>query len=273
MQSLYQQYVLFDGQPKQDVYRSAILERYPNSLFANLIRDPDYLKNQMKKDEEVEAYYATTYEYYTAGDLATLRQRLVAADSLYPNNPLQPKFDMLRALSLAGSDDMEPFIEALNKVINDHPDDEVADRAEAILKLINKGEEKEEASGGVYNYKPKEEHYAIIILPAKSKDATSVKNKLADFNTKNYNLKKLRISSLLFGNDLTLVLIKTFDASEDAMNYYRFLNQSFPTTFEGIDMEESSFFVVSKSNYVQLYKSKDLDTYVDFFNEFYTVED
>ncbi len=273
LQSLYQQYVIFDGLPKQDVYRSAILVRYPNSLFANLIRDPNYLQNQLKKDEEVEAFYATTYEYYTAGDLTSLKARLVEADSLYPNNPLQPQFDMLRALSLANSEDTEPFAAALNKVINDHPDHEVADRAKEILKLINKGEEKEEVSGGVYNYKPKEEHYAIIMLPAKSKDATTVKNKLADFNTKNYNLKKLRISSLLFGNDQTLVLIKTFDASEDAMNYYRFLNQSFSTTFEGIDMGESSFFVVSKSNYVQLYKSKDLDTYVDFFNEFYTVED
>ena len=273
LQSLYQLYVIYDGSPRQDQYATAIMERYPESMFANLIKDPNYLEKQLKKDEEVEAYYATTYDYYESGDIIQLKQSLSKADSLYPNNPLQPKFDMLAALALAGADSLEAFTSALENIVTKYPDDEVATKAQNILNLIKSEKKDEVAIEDLFNYKPKEEHYTLMMLPGRSKLATTVKNKLADFNTKNFSLKKLRISSLLFGSDQTLVLIKTFENGEDAMEYYNFLSKDYDKVFNEMDLDGSSLFVVSKSNYVQLYKSKELEQYEAFFKENYQSEE
>jgi tetratricopeptide (TPR) repeat protein len=270
LQSLYQLYVIFDGSPRQDQYATAILDKYPESLFANIIKDPEYLERQLKKDEEIELYYAATYDLYTGGDLTTASKRLNEADSLFPENPLQPKFDMLKALLLADPSNLDAFAAALQEVIDKHSGNEVADKAKAILQLIGAPDKVEEVSSeDLFKFKGNEEHYAIMMLPGRSKLANDVKNQLSNFNSKNFSLKKLRISSLLFGSDQTLVLIKTFTDAEDGLNYYDFVNDSFDEVFDGIDMEGHEFFIISKANYVQLYKSKELDVYVSFFEQNY----
>ncbi|HPE97260.1 MAG TPA: tetratricopeptide repeat protein [Chitinophagales bacterium] len=275
LQSLYQLFVIFDGQPAQDQYKSSILNKYPESLFANIIRDPDYLEKQLKQNEQLEDYYTTTYDFYTAGDLSTVRMRLTAADSLFPNNPLQPKFDMLEALSLSDTASIGTFAAALQSIVDKYPTDEVGIRAKAILDYINKTEAKEEAidPSELYSYNSEEEHYVILVIPSKGKEATSIKNALADFNTTNYNVRKLRVSSLLFGPEQTLILIKTFTDASDAMDYFSFVENEYEEIFEDIDMNDTFFFVVSKSNYVQLYKSKEAETYIGFFEENYLTEE
>ena len=42
-----------------------------------------------------------------------------------------------------------------------------------------------------------------------------------------------------------------------------FVENEYEEIFEDIDMNDTFFFVVSKSNYVQLYKSKEAETYID----------
>ena len=86
-------------------------------------------------------------------------------------------------------------------------------------------------------------------------------------------MRKLRVSSLLFGPEQTLILIKTFTDASDAMDYFSFVENEYEEIFEDIDMNDTFFFVVSKSNYVQLYKSKEAETYIGFFEENYLTEE
>ena len=53
------------------------------------------------------------------------------------------------------------------------------------------------------------------------------------------------------------------------MDYFSFVENEYEEIFEDIDMNDTFFFVVSKSNYVQLYKSKEAETYIGFFEENY----
>jgi tetratricopeptide (TPR) repeat protein len=276
LQSLYQLYVLLDGSPAQDQYKSTILEKYPNSLFANIIRDPNYLEKQLKKDEEVETYYTATYNLYTSGDLATVRSRISEARTLFPLNPLQPKFDMLGALAIIDTASTESFANALQAIVDKYPTDEVGIKAKAILDLIRKDAKDAELPSDpseLFTYKADEEHYAVILISSKGKESTNVKNKLADFNTANYSLKKLRISSLLFGSEQTLILVKTYTNAADGMEYYNFVEREFESIFQDINMDDSYFFIISKSNYVQLYKSKEADAYVGFFESNYLTQE
>lgn len=53
----------------------------------------------------------------------------------------------------------------------------------------------------VYVFNGTEEHYFIGVINVAGKAATTLKNNLSSFNSKNYNLKNLRLSSLLLGKE------------------------------------------------------------------------
>lgn len=129
LQSLYQLYLIETASVQKDAYKNKILEKYPESLFANIIRDPEYLSKQMNKDAEVEEYYTTTLNLYNEGSYSTVTARLAAVDSLFKENPYKPKFDMLNALIIATTGDKDAFIEALDKIVATYPTDEVGIKA------------------------------------------------------------------------------------------------------------------------------------------------
>ncbi|MFT7589360.1 MAG: hypothetical protein ACI959_001578, partial [Limisphaerales bacterium] len=89
-----------------------------------------------------------------------------------------------------------------------------------------------------------------------------------DFNKEFFSLDKLRVSSLLFEQDKTIVLVKTFSNQEDAMKYYRSF-ASDDKVMADWTAEQFQLIVISRPNYTQLYRKKELEGYIDFFNSFY----
>ena len=117
--------------------------------------------------------------------------RLTAADSLSPIIRSSPNL-ICRKLSLSQIlPVLAPSSAALQSIVDKYPTDEVGIRAKAILDYINKTEAKEEAidPSELYSYNSEEEHYVILVIP-KGKSYQH-QNALADFNTTNYNVRKL----------------------------------------------------------------------------------
>lgn len=270
LQALYQMYLLHDGSKKEE-FKNDILTKYPGSLFANIINDPDYMNKQAKKDAAVEAYYTNCYNKYEADSLTELAQLLAKTDSLFKSNPLKPKFDMLSALLLGKQLKEEEFVTALQGVVKKYPADEVGKKAKEILAAMGKDvkEEKKTESGPAnYTFKPEEEQYFITVITTTGKDASSLKNNIANFNGVNFSIANLKVSSLLLGKDKTLIMIKSFKKVSESMQYYNMISANSDIT-KDITTGEITMFVISKSNYVQFYKSKDVDSYLEFFETNY----
>lgn len=275
LQSLYQLYILETNATVKSDLKNKILNKYPESLFANIIRDPDYLNKQLKKDAAVEEYYTTTLQYYQEGAYNTASARLTAVDSLFKENPYKPKFEMLNALLIASAGDRDGFIDALEKIVAKYPTDEVGVKAKSILMSLgfsdNVVKDTETIDPNtIYTFNGNEEHYFIGVINITGKAATNLKNNLATFNSSNYSLKNLRISSLLLGKEKTLVLVKSFPESASALEYYTSVDANMDNIMTGVEIDDVIFMVISKTNYVQFYKSKDVDAYQLFFEENYS---
>lgn len=274
LQALYQLYIIETVSAQKDAYKNKILEKYPESLFANIIRDPDYLSKQMNKNALVEEYYTTTLNLYNEGSYSTVAARLAAVDSLFKENPYKPKFDMLNALIIATTGDKDAFVEALNNIVATYPTDEVGIKAKEILLGLGYSEKVVQDveitdPNTVYVFNGAEEHYFIGVINVAGKAATTLKNNLSAFNSKNYALKNLRLSSLLLGKEKTLILVKSFPESTSAMEYYSNVKKNEDELLTNVDSEGIIFMVIAKSNYIQFYKSKDVGAYQLFFNENY----
>ena len=89
---------------------------------------------------------------------------------------------------------------------------------------------------------------------------------IANFNTLSFDIYKLKVSNLILNNEYHSILIKTFNNATRALDYYNtIIHEESITKYS----ETLQFGLISSNNYVHLYKNKDLDNYLEFFNKNY----
>ena len=135
----------------------------------------------------------------------------------------------------------------------------------SVGKAPNK-EEEEVINSFVFD--PNKEHYFAILIPVDKGSGAEVKAQASDFNSAFFESRNLRITSNLLSRTHQIVLVKSFSNLSKGMDYH--------TVFTGnremlIELNSSGFdmFVISSVNYIELFKNKDLDEYMDFFNTHY----
>lgn len=269
LQSLYQMYLMSSGDVKEG-YKQKILNQYPTSLFANIILDPDYLNKQTKKDAVLEDYYTSAYNKYKQDSIDAMLSMITQADSIFKTNPLKAKFAMLEALGYGKQGKEDVFVSSLQSIVKKYPNDEVGKKAKEILAAMGKETKTEVKSEAAVNYtfKKDEEQYFVAVMNGTGKEASGLKNNIANFNGTNFSLLNLKVSSLLLGKEKTLILIKSFKSIDEAMPYYNSISENADIT-KDVNTEALVYFLISKSNYVQFYKSKDVESYETFFEENY----
>lgn len=272
VQSLYYLYRLTFN-PQQDKYKDLLLSKHPETDYAKIISDPDYFKREEERKHAIESFYTITYDALQAKNYAEVKSRALAADSLFKPNTLKPKFDMLTAL--AEVDSIETFKNALQKIALKYPENEVGIRAQEMLDYLRRGSVMEDAGKTIpvaaYTMNAEEEHFFMFVMNSTGKNATTMKSNIATFNGSNFSTDNLKISSLLLGKDNSLILVKSFTNVEKAMVYY-FAIKDNPGVFKELTKEAFTPFIISKSNYVQFFKVKDVEAYDVYFQDNYLKE-
>lgn len=137
-ESFYNLYLLYtpSNKTKADKYKNLILEKYPNSQFAEILKDPNYLENQKNKDQALIAYYESTYKLYHENQFEEVIERSESVKEIYPNNHLQPKFDLLKALAVGNEKEYDDYVASLNYVVTTHSNTEEQAKASEILAYL-----------------------------------------------------------------------------------------------------------------------------------------
>ena len=276
-----------------------IKTRYPNSDWAMLVDNPGYLDIQdMKRAQENEAYQLA-YGYYTSRNYSRAK---MYCDSVITNdtqNRLLCKYKLLRAVCVGYSDApfgvRENYQNELNRLVEECGGTDEAMRADLLLRAINgsneidtSGPQKPEgefpseptdnsdsaptdttaANDGPYVFDVNAEHYLAVIMPVSSNDINVAKAAVADFNMLFFNSSQLRVTNNLLDKDNHMLLVKSFKKREDANQY---LNAFMSDTekLKSINVDGNHVFLISKQNYIALFKGKDYLLYLDFFARYY----
>ena len=103
---------------------------------------------------------------------------------------------------------------------------EYTSKAEEIIALLDNPEKmlkinREIESGTPYIFEQAEAHYFILIMPKEHTDVNFIKILLSDYHSKQYSIETFEITAILFGQDRHLIMIKKFDNSSLATDYYK----------------------------------------------------
>jgi tetratricopeptide (TPR) repeat protein len=272
---LYLAYKELGDNAKAQLYADKIMERYPGSVYANVIRNPNYAADMANAENRLNRYYEETYAAFTSGNFSLAYQRSMEAPRHFgAQNPMQAKFALLSAMSAGNLHGKEAYVEALRDLITRYPNTNEQKRAREILRLL--GETSASLPGeipeSVSEFKLEEEqlHYIIVAFKEDS-HFNDGKIAISNYNLKYHKLDKLRISNVYLGNEVEtrvpIIVIRRFNNKNEAMMYYKGAHANGK---EFLDPKISfEMFAVSQNNYREILRAKSLESYREFFLQYY----
>ena len=301
---LYRIYTKQGNTPQANYYRDMILMGFPDSDYANLIRDEDYYKEIIRREQRVKDEYEDLYAMFRKRRYNEVINQAGVARESFAGDPMLVKFDYWKAMSYARIGEKEKAIAAFENIIA------VSDKTDSIVPLAQlqlkylKGdayveepetaetitpEEETVATGRTprtlepetppeeeqlpaealyFRYKESLQHYVIILVNDKKIRATEFQYRIADFNAQYYSNAGYKVNALMFTDSTQMVTIHRFKNAAEAMLYYTHLQQP-ESPLNEFDSDYYEVFPISTQNYTTFYNRKNVEAYRLFFRKYY----
>ena len=259
-----------------------IKKRYPNSEWARFVDDPNAKDEKEKKKQDEILAYEQVYQLYARRqypEAMTACNSVIRQDT---SNHLLCKYKILNAICVGYVESMsglnEMYKAALESVLKDCPGTEEATQAQAMLNAFlppptqetnpPKSEVTPPAAEAIYQFNEDVEHYLAVEIPLTTPNINSYKILVSDYVQKNYASAKLTVTGNMLDTQTQLLMTKTFKNLADAKDFMTIF-VSDVDDLQGLNEKGFFVFLISKSNYVQLFRAKDLEKYKTFYKENY----
>jgi tetratricopeptide (TPR) repeat protein len=277
---LYRTYATLGNTAKSEYYRNIILTQHGDSEYAEIIRNPNYAAERANRKSNLEVFYEDTYRKYLNGEYSDVIVRKAQSDIQFPENPLTPKFDFLKTLSIGKTQPLPVFEASLNEIVRNYAADSVKDAAQDILDYLHKSKGTDapatapapdtSSAGRLYTYLPDTLHNVVLIFQNINGplNPDKLKNKISDFNAKNFGSKNITFQDLLFDHRLVIFILRTFSNKQEALLYANVLFDN-DDVFGNVSNEAYQLYAISVNNLPALLAEKKTTDYENFYRSFY----
>lgn len=283
-------YMQLNNSEQMAIYRSAIIQDFPEGQYAIPLSESDYEWNFRHLAALQDSIYNETYDAYISGNTSLVRSNYKSIASKYPFGDLMPKFELLNALTYAQTRDIAGLDKNLQDLVEKHPKSEVAPLATDIINRIKEGEVllsdgtairsldwsnayttdsiNDEPTKKLLAYSDSLdiEYMLLLVLNGENPDRNQLLYEVADYNFTNY-------------------VVQTFDLKFDKNKGREILEISGFKTFANIKsyvdkaIENGGLLQridtsivpipISAENYHDVYPKLGLENYLSFFKENY----
>ncbi|HQQ94223.1 MAG TPA: tetratricopeptide repeat protein [Bacteroidia bacterium] len=265
------------NQTRADFYKDKIINEYPDSEFAFMLKNPDYAREMNVEKSELEQSYSAAYTAYRAEDYKGAYGLSNEAVIKYGKNDYLPKFLFIRAMSVGKLKGVDSLEKELKLLVGKYPNAEVTPMANDVLLAIKKQKNPDlfepvkpgQSVSDTFLVNLEGEHFFILLAPDDPKIIDALKTKLNAFNAAYYGEKNFKITSSLFGNGKQLLVQKSYTDAKEAVNYYQNLLKD-PDVFSGeVKKEMLEMYPIAAVNLPLLYKKKNHSAYALFYADNY----
>ncbi len=272
--SLILAYGEMGNKDKEEEYRNLLIDRYPQSKFAKIVQDPDFINTLQEEEQKLENHYRKAYLSFESGNYERARSlseqglRMNVSDESY-----MPKFMMIKAMTAGKLQGREAYTRELTNLVKTYERSDEAARAREIIRFLGgSGTAFVQTEGQMGDFKLDDDkiHYVLAVLyNSKDLDMNQCKISVSDFNREYYDLKELVVSNIFLdlNSGIPLVIVRTFENKADAMKYYQTVKQQ----DEDFLPEKAKYdlFAATQRNYRVILKQRTIEGYRPFFEEYY----
>ena len=252
-------------------YKRILLNEFPQSDYAKLIKDPDYAEEMVQANSLLNTDYEKAHQYYLQSQFNACISLCEQVNKNNPNNALYPNFDFLKTMAKGFGMTKSNYINALTIIVEKYPKHQVAESAKEILVYLKLEElevDKTTLSVGDSPYlnKPKAGHYFILLFKEFDLEVSIAKSTLSNYHAEYYRLDRLNVSDLLFDEHTHMITIREFPNKNKAMTYYKAFVEG---DVRGVFGEDYDVFVIASPNFPTFFKNRDVEGYKKTFQEYY----
>lgn len=265
---LYRLWLAEQNSIKANHYKNIILSSYPESDYAQLILNPNYLQELEEAKKEAQKYYEKTYDYYTKGFYRQTHDNCIYAFNSYGDTPLLPKFKLLDALAIGGSSGKDSLINALTLVAANYSDTEEGKHARKLLGILATEKQDRAAveDAPAYSSDPSSAHLFVVLFKTDEIQIERVKIELSNFNAAYFRLDRLKVQSLELEKGKSMFAIKQFSDSQKALSYQKAFEENTTKLKQTVE-KRGDYFIITYDNYALLFKDKRVDLYLSWLEE------
>jgi tetratricopeptide (TPR) repeat protein len=258
---------------KSEAYRQRLIEKYPSSEFAKMISDPAYYDKKMADLKIAEKLYQEAYNTYIKENFTTSISLCDSALKKYSKDLLAPKFQLLRAYSVARISDERTFKDELNALIKQWPESEESKKAGEIIAFINqeipelKIEEEKEIAEVLFTVDTLVNHVFTLIIENPAFNINQASFDVISYNIDNYTNLNFKTEGTLVADKYIMITVSGFKEYSMVMDYYTlFSTEKIVRNPSGSKMYS---FIISSDNLKVLNNDKKPERYLLFFQENY----
>lgn len=271
---LYQLYNSVQNSGRANYYQTALINQYPESHYSKLLSNPNYIKELEEEEKAVDRAYESIYEAYKLKQYSDVIIGVETALEEFKDDPLEPKFKYVRALSIGALEGKEAMKIELDSIIAAYPGTEESIQAKEIIDYmyvafpVIKEADEAKVAEEIYFYDPEAQHILIIALNA-GENINQVNFDLLNFNLDNYNQYNLVSEKLELNVTMNMLVVRTFNNQDGVERYRENILRNLDQITKDIPAENFNIFVISTNNYDVLLKEKILNPYLLFYKKHY----
>lgn len=286
LETLYQRFLLASKEGDTDLanrFRNEILTNFTDSKYAELLADPDFIRNQQRMFEAQDRLYSQTYAAFTQSDYPTVFAGTAEIKRKYPTATLLPQFEFLNTLSIGKTEGSEKFEQSLNALVENYPQSSIGALAKDILALLKQGniaqqgntfgslltkreqeslsdEEKEAQSFSAIKFAP---HRIMLVTNADDEALNKLQYNLAIFNFSRFMIKDFGLA-LVKADDTRRALCVLHLASYNEGIWYQntlATDKELQEQLQALNVEQV---LISEENFGKLRTTFTLEDYLAF---------
>ncbi|NLA25475.1 MAG: tetratricopeptide repeat protein [Bacteroidales bacterium] len=277
-----------------ETYKNLVITKFPDSHYANLLRNPNYIAELEAQRNASIQLYNKTYDAYILGQCNQVNQNVNQYLEGRLEADLTPKFKFLSVLCEGKTGSENSFMKRLLQFVNEFPNTEEEQAAEDILAYFGSSDieelRRELASrpdveiidigqtgtdidsitppAEIFTLEDTDAHYYIILVNADKIDLNRLSFEVRNFNIFTFSIKNFMVMNSVYDSNYQMVIVRSFDNKRQSLNYMRMISTN-PDVFGRIESTDYKQFTISEENYQTLKKLKNVNKYLEFFEENY----
>ncbi|MFN6089286.1 MAG: tetratricopeptide repeat protein, partial [Cyclobacteriaceae bacterium] len=227
-EALYKLYLIHQetDAEKAGAYAQQLKDVYPNSTFAKIFVNPNYLKETSVAAEKQKLIYKEAYSYFQQDNLRMSREKINQALQVGETG-FTPQLELLKVLITGKTEDVTRYQFELESFIKRYPAEPIKAYAEQLLAASKALLEKLEKAKGIrYSTNVEGIHYFVTLYTTSDRITNTVVDALEKFNETQWAKYKLTTSNLALNDEKLVTMVVEFPDRETALSYYdKFLAQ------------------------------------------------
>jgi len=294
-ESLYFLYLIYlnklNNPTKADEAKNRLLREFPESLFAKLLLNPNYLQELKANNDKVKGKYQTAYELYENEQFIEAQQTLAAVKVEYAEHGYKDKIKLLETLIIGKTLDYRIYKDSLNTFLAQHPKSELVPFAKDLIKIgdaymakleaakKSKDSTRKDTAKTITTFKtPYNELVAgsnqyMLLVPVGLVDEQDLRSKFDDWNKKYYPEATFTVRTRLLSESYMMLTVYELKSNVQALNYLKKQLDERSAVKQLLGNKQVFQFCITADNLRLFYGSKDITEYQQFFKEHYDMSE